>query len=128
MKFALIFLFATLIPSRAEWSTFESVWQQSKEEAYSFEGTIKTIYVDEEHDRITLRMKPLKGDSTEEFNVCEDNVESARNQRVESDKMNLIRQAFASGSPVRVGFGGSFERCLSTVRYLKNIASDQVEI
>lgn len=117
MKAVLIFLVTTLLPVHADWSTFETVWEKSKEEAHSFEGVIKVIYVDDEEDRIMVRMKSEDQVDLEEFMVCPNGIQSALNQN-ESTEMRLIRQAFANGTTVKVGYEGPFQRCISSIKLI----------
>lgn len=106
MKFVLTILFATLLPAQAEWSPSEN------DEA--IEGVIKVIYMDEENNRVRVRIKSSDEESAiEEFTVCD--VSGNDNK-----DLNLIRQAFAHGTMVRVALSGSFNKCLSKVQYVNS--------
>ncbi len=123
MKLVLVFLFTTLFPTQAEWSSFKMAMNPGRAETNSFEGVIKTIYVDEASDRLTVRVKASEDNKApQEFFICDESED------VESEKVSLVRKAFSTGTPVRLGFGGAFDRCLSSIKYLKESAPQQVGI
>lgn len=112
MKLLMTFLFATLIPAQAEWTTIAAAISSDEEKTTeSIVGVIKVIYMDEENNRVRVRVKAQGEDiASEEFVLC--------NPNESNEELNLIRQAFAEGAPVRVALSGSFNKCLSKLQYV----------
>lgn len=121
---SLLLLASLLIPaaSIAESSLWGSlrqektVWKSSKPDGHSVTGKIKAIVVDEDEDRIFVKVETASHD-VQTLRVCNQNADSAIRTFGDSEKMNLMRQAFESGRTVRVSFESAFDRCLSSIDY-----------
>lgn len=93
-----------------------SVWNQQRDNSNSLEGRIKAIVVDEDQDRILVRVETGSLE-TETVTICDEKVDSTIRTLREVEKMNLMRQAFENGRRVRISYRSPFDRCVSKVVY-----------
>ena len=95
----------------------DSVWESAKEKQHSANVVVKGISSD--GDRVTVTIIPQDSDSEnqarETVEMCSLWQGGDAHNLSESERMNLIRQAFAEGRTVKVQFNGNFNRCISKV-------------
>lgn len=101
-------------PAVAEWT---SVWDSAKQRTYSVEGQIKSILINEENQQILVRIKESDATETQTLKVCSGDAGGDLKSWQTSEKMALLRQAFARGDLVRLSYRGTFDRCLSSIEY-----------
>jgi hypothetical protein len=118
MKYAFYALAAVLFGAHAAQADFASfsVWQTAKQKTNSIEGKIKAIVVDEQERRIVLKVETDQA-QVQTVKVCALDADNGFQTFEQSEKMALMRAAFAQGQRVHVSFNGPFDRCLSAIQY-----------
>lgn len=95
----------------------DSVWESAKEKQHSAHVVVKGISAD--GDRITLTVISQDPDSAnptrEVVEMCSLWQGGDAHNLSETERMNLVRQAFAEGKTVKVQYNGNFNRCISKV-------------
>jgi hypothetical protein len=112
---------ALLISGPITWAWAEdTVWESSKRQSNSIEGRIKAIVVNDSTNKILVKLESAnESKNVQTLSMCNQDVADF-NRFQQSEKMALIRLAFARGDKVFANIGGPFERCLSSIEYSRS--------
>ena len=95
-----------------EWS----IWEKTKKNSYQIDGYIKTIAVNEDQHQIIVRVAKAENPTqVDTLKVCYLESGSDLKSFEQSQKMETLRKALASGERIKVSYNSPFDRCLSHV-------------
>ncbi len=124
MKFIIISLITVLGSSPfvfANWQGW-SIWKGNHVAENSIAGTVKTIAIDDEADRLIVKVKTADG-SIETARVCYESIQSAKNQLHGSPQLAMLKSAMSSGFHVSLAFSSRFDRCIEDIRIQNTLPS-----
>lgn len=101
--------------AQAEWT---SIWDSTKAKSYQVEGKIKSIAFNEQGREVLVKVESAKDTKdVQTVKVCSFDQSSDIRSVEQSEKMALLRQAFARGDSIQLSYNGPFDRCLSSIQY-----------
>jgi hypothetical protein len=100
----------------ASWQSW-TVWGANQASENGLTGTVKTIALNSEQDQMIVKIQTAKGD-VEIVKICDGNIQSANNQPLTGETLDLLQGALASGKPVQLHFASAFDRCIQAAAIL----------
>lgn len=100
----------------ANWQDW-TVWASNQASENSIIGTVKTIALNHEQDRLVAKIQLASGE-VEKVLICEGNIQSARNQAdvtVGMPVLTTLQNAMANGQQVQLNYASAFDRCIQSV-------------
>lgn len=115
-------IFATLALVFTGVAQARSLWDNMNRNQAT--GHVKMIAVDETQNEVFVKLEVIDENSeahAETFKLCNRTAQGTPASLNQNETMELIRAAFQNNEKVQVGFGSSFDRCISFVSSAKGI-------